>query len=184
MAGLARKQAANSAGARATLAQRARRELIEYLAISVYLYICFGALIFYKASILHGQGIEITVFGLAIAKALVLGKFVLTLQAFKIGESGKRGSAPLANILKKSLLFSLLLIFLTVIEEMIVGHFHGRASREILSEIAGGTLPQACAIGLLLFLILIPYFAYLEISASLGEGELSKLLIQRRSPES
>lgn len=167
----------------ATLKERARRELIDYLGISTYLFVCFGALIFYKASILHSAGVEFTPFGVAIVKALILGKFVLMLQAFKIGERRKSESIVLANVLKKSLLFALLLFVLTVIEEMIVGHLHGKASREILSEIAGGTLQQAFAIGVLLFLILIPYFGFREISASLGEGGLARLLTQRRSSE-
>ena len=127
---------------------------IEYLVVSSYLFVCFGALIFYKASILHGEGIEFTVFGLAIVKALILGKFLLLLEALKIGEDKKHARSALANILTKSLLFSLLLFAMTVVEELIVGHFHGRASREVLREIAGGTWQQAVAVAILLFLIL------------------------------
>jgi hypothetical protein len=181
-AGAATKGA--SAATQMTLAQRARRELIEYLVVASYLFVCFGALIFYKASILRGEGIEFTVLGLAIAKALILGKFLLMLEALKIGEDKKHARSALANILAKSLLFSLLLFALTVIEELIVGHFHGRASREVLREIAGGTWEQALAVAILLFLILIPYFGYQEIAARLGKGKLSKLLIERPAPES
>jgi hypothetical protein len=166
-----------------TLAQRARRELIEFLVAASYLYVCFGALIFYKASILHSEGIEFPVYGLAIAKALILGKFLLMLQAFKIGEGKKNASAALAVIVKKSLFFTLLLFVLTVIEELIVGYFHGRASQEVLREFAGGTLQQALAVAVLLFLILIPYFAFQEIAARLGEGKLWKFLIERPAPE-
>ena len=151
--------------------------------VSSYLFVCFGALIFYKASILHGEGIEFTVFGLAIVKALILGKFLLLLEALKIGEDKKHARSALANILTKSLLFSLLLFAMTVVEELIVGHFHGRASREVLREIAGGTWQQAVAVAILLFLILIPFFGYQEIAARLGKGKLSKLLTERPRPE-
>jgi hypothetical protein len=173
-----------SAATQMTLAQRARRELIEYLVVASYLFVCFGALILYKASILRSEGIEFTALGLAIAKALILGKFLLMLEALKIGEDKKHARSALANILAKSLLFSLLLFALTVIEELIVGHFHGRASREVLREMAGGTWEQALAVAILLFLILIPYFGYQEIAARLGKGKLSKLLIERPAPES
>jgi hypothetical protein len=172
-----------SAAEKATLAQRARRELYEFLVVSSYLFVCFGALIFYKASILHGEGIEFTVFGLAIVKALILGKFLLLLEALKIGEDKKHARSALANILTKSLLFSLLLFAMTVVEELIVGHFHGKASREVLTEIAGGTWQQAVAVAILLFLILIPFFGYQEIAARLGKGKLSKLLTERPQPE-
>jgi hypothetical protein len=172
---------AASTAKRATLAQRARRELIEYLGISAYLYVCFGALIFYKATILHSEGIAFAPIGIAIVKALVLGKFILVLEAVKIGERGTT-SVPLVRIIKKSSLFALLLMVLTVIEELVVGYFHGRESRQIMHEIAGGTLSQAFAISVLLFLVLIPYFAYREISAILGEDRLSKLLTDRGLP--
>ncbi len=172
-----------SAAEKATLVQRARRELYEFLVVSSYLFVCFGALIFYKASILHGEGIEFTVFGLAIVKALILGKFLLLLEALKIGEDKKHARSALANILTKSALFSLLLFAMTVVEELIVGHFHGKASREVLREIAGGTWQQAVAVAILLFLILIPFFAYQEIAARLGKGKLSKLLTERPRPE-
>lgn len=41
-----------------TLVQCARKELIDYLVISAYLYIWLGTLIFYKATILHSEGLE------------------------------------------------------------------------------------------------------------------------------
>ena len=65
---------------RASLARRARNELIEYLAIASYLAVCFGALLFYKAAILESEGVETTRVALAIVKALILGKFVLILE--------------------------------------------------------------------------------------------------------
>ena len=164
--------------AKITLAQRARRELIEYIVISAYLYICFGALILYKASVLRAHGIEYEAYGLALLKALVLGKFILIANTLRFGEL--RGvDRPILKILSKTLLFGLLLVVLSVAEEVIVGLIHGRTIEESLGEIADGYLPQALAIGLLMMLILIPYFAFREISARLGEGNLMKLLIAR-----
>jgi hypothetical protein len=168
----------------ATLVRRAREELIEYLLISAYLYVCFGSVLLYKAAILRGEGIEYAAFGVAIVKALILSKFLLMLHALKIGERGSRSGTLLSSIVKKSVLFALLLIPLTVIEEMIVGYFHGRSIQEILHDIGGGTLPSAFATGELLLLILIPYFAFREIGSSLGEGGLARLLMERRSLES
>jgi hypothetical protein len=168
-----------------TLPQRLRHELTEYLVISAYLYVCFGSVIFYKAAILRGHGIEFTsLFGLALVKALVLGKFILILQALRIGEPRNRADALLAGILKTSFLFVVFLIALSVIEEMIVGYFHGKAGREVLSEMAGGTLTEAFAVGLLMLLILIPYFAFRSVAFRLGDGALWKLFTERDRPAS
>jgi len=150
------------APAKATLAQRARRELIEYIVISAYLYIYFGALLAYKAAILLTVGVTFAPYGLALVKALISAKFIMLLEALKLGENGKPAS-PLIDILKKSSLFTIFLIVLTLIEELIVGALHGKDVHEILGEIADGSLPQALAVGLLIFLIMIPYFTYREL---------------------
>jgi hypothetical protein len=164
---------------RGSLAQTARREFTELAGICAYLYVCFGALIFYKASILHSQGIEFVAYGLALGKALVLGKFVLVGHALGIGDRNKPRRLALA-ILFKSLLFALLLVALSVVEEVIVGFFKGRQLQDSLREIAGGTLAQLLATSFLVLLIMIPYIAYREMSAVLGKGELLKLPTEHR----
>jgi hypothetical protein len=164
----------------ATLAQRAWHEVIAYLTISGYLLVWFSAVMFYKATILGSVGIEFAPFGLAAVKALILGKFILVMEDLKIGE-GKEGGGILAvEILKKALLFTLLLIVLSIVEEVVVGHFHGRGVREVLGEIGGGTIPQAIATGVLMFLVLLPYFAFRRLAFTFGE--LPELLFTRRSP--
>src|SRR5688572_17284697 len=70
----------------ATIAQRAKRELKEYALLSVYLYVCFGALVLYKMAILGSQGVHVSAFGVPIIKALILGKFILLGHAMKLGE--------------------------------------------------------------------------------------------------
>jgi hypothetical protein len=174
----------NRTPTRARLVHRLRRELSEYLVISTYLFVCFGALLFYKAAILGGDGAEFAPFGIAAAKALVLGKFVLVMHALKVGEQPGGARVLLADILKKSVTFLIFLSALTVVEEIIIGFLHGRTVQEALGEIAGGTLRQALATSILMLLILIPYFAFRVISIRLGEGVLWKLLTERTSPAS
>lgn len=159
------------------LKQRLMHELCEYLVISTYLYICFGTLLFYEASIRQSDGIAFAPFGVAIVKALIVGKFILLLHAFGIGE--RRGGAGVlfADILKKSVLFLLCLGALTVAEEIIVGYFHGRTIMEAVGEIGGGTLQQATSV--LMLLILIPYFTFRVVAARLGESTLWALLAGR-----
>ncbi len=173
-----------AAPAKSTLVRRLRRELSEYLVISAYLFVCFAALLFYKAAILESDGIEFAPFGIAVAKALVLGKFVLILHALKVGEQKGGTRVLLADILKKSVIFLIFLGALTVVEEIIVGLLHGRTAKEAVGAIGGGTLQQALATSILMLLILIPYFAFRVISVRLGEGVLWRLLTERASPAS
>ena len=170
--------AESSDSKQASLSQRLRHELIEYAIISAYLYVCFSSIIFYKATILRSDGIVLATFGIAIVKALVLGKFILILHALRIGE--RRGGAGVlfVDILKNSILFVICLIALTVVEEMIVGLFHGQTSQEVLSEMAGGSLLEAFAVSILMLLTLIPYFTFRGVSERLGKGALKKLLTE------
>ena len=160
-----------------TFAQKAKREMIRYLTISAYLFVCLGALILYKGAILHAEGIPFTHFGLAAAKALILGKFMLLAETFKFGERAAPGRIAM-QILTKSLMFALLLIVLSFTEEVIVGLVQGRKALDVAVNFAGGTLPQVFAASLLMVLIMVPYFAFGEISASMGEGKLMRLLTE------
>jgi GYF domain 2 len=164
-----------------TLGQRARHELVEYIAISAYLFVCFGSLLFYKSAILRSEGIEFTVFGLALVKALILGKFILILQAIKVGERAEKPGILIVDILNRSFLFLIFLVTLNSIEEITLGLFHGRAAREVLGKMAGGTLPEAAAVCVLLLLVLIPYFSLRGLASRLGDGVLWKHFTERRS---
>jgi hypothetical protein len=69
-----------------------------------------------------------------------------------------------------------------VIEEIIVDYFYGKVAREVLSKMAGGTLTEAFAVGVLMLLILIPYFALRGAALRLGDGALWNLFTERGSP--
>jgi GYF domain 2 len=166
-----------------TLIQRAGHELAEYLVISAYLFVCFSSLLFYKSAILRNDGIEFGAFSLALVKALILGKFILLLQAVGVGERGGKSEVLLVEILKRSLLFLILLVTLNTIEEITLGFFHGRATCEVLSEMAGGSLREAIAVCVLMLLILIPYISFRRLAARLGDGVLWKHFTERGSAQ-
>jgi hypothetical protein len=163
------------------LAQRARHELIAYLAVSGYLLVWFSAVLFYKSTVLRSVGIEFAPFALAAVKALILGKFILVLEAFKIGENGRRSSLLIVDILKTALLFTLALFVLSILEDIVVGHFHGRNAAEVLHEVGGGSALQALALAFLMFLVLLPYLAFRRLA--LVFGDLPELLFTLRPPQ-
>jgi hypothetical protein len=71
-------------------------------------------------------------------------------------------------------------LVLSAVEDVIVGYFHSENAHNALKTLGGGTVPQLIATTLLMFLILIPYFAYREIADKLGKEALSKLLFTRQ----
>lgn len=157
------------------LAHRLAHELKQYTAASIYLYICLGALLLYKGAVLQAEGISYAPYGLAAIKALILGKFMLVGHALRIGD-GHIGKPLIYPILHKTFAFLALLLILDVLEEVIVGLIHGRSIVGAIAEIAGGTWLQILATCLLFLLILVPYFAYREVSQYLGESTMRRIL--------
>lgn len=159
----------------AGLAHRLAHELREYAAVSVYLYVCLGALLLYKGAVLRAEGIGYAPYGIAAVKALILGKFMLVGHALRIGDRHV-GKPLIYPILHKTFAFFALLLILDVIEEVIVGLVHGRSIVGSVAEIGGGTWLQMLATCVLFLLILLPYFAYREVGEFLGESTVRRIL--------
>jgi hypothetical protein len=82
--------------------------------------------------------------------------------------------------LHRSFVFLLLLAVLTFVEEIVIGAMHGRRILDSMSEIAGGTSHQIIATTLIIFLILIPYFAFRSLGDIVGDKILVRLFFERR----
>jgi len=164
---------------KASFREKAGEELTEFIILTAYLYVCFATLIYLKAAILQANGISYTHLGVAVIKAALCAKFMLLGRAFHIGERFK--DLPLiVPTLHRSFLFLLLLVVLTFVEEIAVGAIHGRTVLDSISEIGGGTLHQIVATTLILFLILIPYFAFRSLGTIVGDKTLVRLFFEPR----
>jgi hypothetical protein len=170
----------NKSMSAATVGRRLGHELLQLGLIFAYLYICLGAIILYKMAILRGQGISYTPYGVAAVKALLLAKFMLMGHAARLGERyGRRRFIHV--VANKAILFLILLLILSVIEEIAVGVIDGRTIIASLADVAGDTLPQLLAGCFIMLLVLIPYLAVRELSEVLGEGKLRQIVLEYRT---
>jgi hypothetical protein len=159
---------------KATLRQRTVHEFKELVILTVYLYVAIGAVILYKTGVLHGQGIGFVPWGIAVVKAVLLAKFMLIGRAMGIGE--RYTDRPLIwPTLYKSFALLVLLVVLTIIEEVVVGLFHHQSIAASLGELFGPRLEETMASILILLLVLIPYCAIGVLSEALGEGRLVRM---------
>ena len=60
-------------------------EMRTYAIISLYLWVCFSALLLYKTAVLSADNVQLLPIGTAVVKALILGKFMLIGKAIKVG---------------------------------------------------------------------------------------------------
>lgn len=157
---------------------RLRQELRDYAVAALYLYVCLGALLLFEGALQREEGVSSVHFGLALGKALILGKFMLIGEAARIG--ARRESRTLLQlIVRRALSFLVLLVALSVAEEFVVGWVHGRSAAETLAEYGRRSPLELFATVLLMGLVLVPYIAAREVSRALGPGGLRSLLLKR-----
>ena len=149
------------------------------LALAAYLYICFGAVLLFKSAALREAGIHIEIWGIAAIKALILAKFLLLGRMLHVG-TRFRDKPLIWPTLYHALMFLIVLLLLTTLEELIVGFIHGRAIAESLTHVVGPTFFEGLAVCLILFLILVPYSAFSCLSDVVGERETARLFFVSR----
>ncbi|MFV8819440.1 hypothetical protein [Haliea sp. E17] len=145
-----------------SVSSRLKEELYRFAIISAYLFVCFFVVMLYGVSQQGSAGIEEISVGLALVKALVMGKFILIGEALSIG---RRGDAhPIAwRIAWKSLAMLLLLIVFKILEEIIVGWFHDRSVAQVYEEFSQLSAIQMIAPTLMMLLVLVPLIGATEL---------------------
>jgi hypothetical protein len=176
----ARERAKAAAGG-PSLKERAREELRNYALVATYLYVSFAALMLFRNALLQEAGLSSLPLGFAAIKALILGKFILLGEAAGVGTRIGRGTL-LKAIATKALLFFLLLVVLSVLEELLVGKVHGHSFAQTLAEYERHSVLELIATGLLLLLVLLPLIATQELNRVLGPGVLRHMLFDSGSP--
>jgi hypothetical protein len=157
-----------------------RRELREYGVVSLYLYLYFFALLMYKDSVLREHGMGYAPYGLAIIKAVVIGKFVLLGQGMRVGHRS-HGMALIWHLLHKVVAFVALLFVLTAIEDVILSLIHHHSLHEALGTITAEPWQQVVAMSLLGCLALTPFFGLQEIVDTMGSENFRRMMFTKRS---
>jgi hypothetical protein len=162
-----------------TLKQRAYQELIEFLIIAFYLWLVFAVLLLYKSVILNEGHISSIAHGFALLNALALGKVLLVAQDLHFAEWYKEEPLIYATLIR-SVAFAVLLGCFKILEEGLIGWYHGISFRESMIGIGGGSLKGILILVLVLAVLLIPFFALRELRVVLGEDKLRKLFFTSR----
>jgi hypothetical protein len=161
------------------LKQRALHEARKFFWIFVYLWVLFGLFALHESIILARHDIEYLPFGFAALNALVLGKVIL------IGEDlhfarGLEDRPLIYAILYKSAAFAVMLICFRIVEKLLHGVLTGHSVAESLPAVGGSSVAGILAVGLIVFVALIPFFAFSEIGRVMGEDKLRSLLLKER----
>lgn len=166
-------------GAKQNLKARALEEMKEYLLITLYLWLLFALFAEYKRLLLQENGINLWNQSYAIVNAMIFGKVVLLGEVLKIGKRLQE-QAPVWLVLGKSFIFTLLLIAFHIVEESVRAWFQGKPLASSIEDFGGGSWQGMLVYGALLFVMLVPLFAFKEVQRVVGAEKLRSLLFRRR----
>jgi hypothetical protein len=160
------------------LKERAAHQLREFLGITIYLWVLFALLVINQSIVLARGAPNYQAHGFAFVNALILAKILLIGEDLRFGTRFK--DKPLVySILYKCFIFTLFLVGFHTVERMIEGVLHGRSLAQSFPDIGGGSVQGILSVGATVFVALIPFFAFREISRVIGPGELWSLLLSR-----
>ena len=142
--------------------------------IFLYLFVLLSLFSFYKALILNEETL-IYHQGFALINALALAKVMLVGEYLHVGDNFR--NIPLIYpIIFKSAVFAVLLVCFHIIEESFIGVLRGKTLSQSVPSIGGGTLEGIVGVGIIMFVVLMPFFAFRELDRVIGTEELRALL--------
>ena len=175
MAGKSKSPAVAGEGEK-SLKSRVLTEMKKYVIITLYLWILFALFGLYKKELLRENGINYWNQSYAIINAMIFAKVMLLGEMLNLGARLRR-HALIWAVLGKSLLFTVLLIVLHPGEEMIRAWIKHLPVMESVLNFGGGTWLGILLYAALLFVTLVPLFAFREVSDAMGKDQLWKMLI-------
>jgi hypothetical protein len=162
-----------------SLKERATNEFRRFILIFLYLWVVFGLLSIHKSVVLAERHLDYQEHAFAFINALVFAKVLLVGEHFHLGTWFK--DKPLIYpILHKCFVFTIVLICFHIIESVLVGVWHGSTFAASFPPILGGSLKGILSVGIMCFVVLIPFFAFREIGRVVGRRELSALILKPR----
>ena len=163
---------------KSTLKERAAHQLREFLVMFSYLWALFALLVINQSVVLAREAQDYEAHGFAILNALILAKVLLIGEDLQLGNRF-RDKALIYSILYRCFIFTLFIVGFHILERVIVGVWSGRTIAQSFPTIGGGSVNGILSLGATLFVALIPFFAFREISRVIGRRELWSLLLSR-----
>ena len=151
----------------------------QFFWIFVYLWVLLALFSIHKSIVLNEPNLLFHQ-GFALINAWVLAKVMLTAEMFNIGDN--LNHKPLIYpIVFKSAIFSMILMSFYIIEETLIGLWHGKTAMDSIPDIGGGSLKGMLVVGVMMFVVLMPFFALKEIGRAIGEDKLHELFFAQRT---
>jgi hypothetical protein len=169
-----------SVGMHGTAARRTLHQLKEFAAMFLYLWVLFSLFAIYKSIVRIEYPLNYPSQALAFANAFVLAKVMLVVEDFHVGSRFEERSLA-CPIVHKAIVFSFILLCFYIIEHVAFGMWQGLSLNESFPRFGGKGIEAIMAIALIMFVVLIPFFAFREIGRVVGRDSVRSLLFNRKA---
>jgi hypothetical protein len=161
------------------LKQRAFEEFKRFIVIFLYLWVVFGLLSIHKSLVLSQRNLDYQEHTFAIINAFVFAKVLLVGEELHLGSRFEK--KPLIYpILYKCFVFSVVLVSFHIIESVVVGVWHGNTVADSIPPLLGWNPKGLLAVGVMCFVLLLPFFGFREIARVMGHREMKRLLFEKK----
>lgn len=154
--------------------KRAEEELKRFIIMFLYLLVIFTLFQLHEYLILRQHDITYAHYGFAIIQALILAKVMLIGEAMKLGHRLSKQRRVLV-IAYRSAVFALFFLVFKIFEDAIIALFKGKDVIESVTA-PGGSTPATIILALIFWVMLMPYFAFVELGRAYGVDSLKHLL--------
>ncbi len=160
-----------------TLKEKAIDEGRRFLVMFFYLWAILAVFAVHERIVLREAGVTLPSQGFAFVNALVLAKVMLVAEDLDLGR-WSRGRPLLWSVLHQSLVFAILFIAVHYLESVLVGRFHGDTLHASVPAVGGGGIAGLLCTALLMFVALVPFFAFRDVNRALGDNRLVKMVLR------
>ncbi len=161
---------------------RAFKEFKRFIIIFLYLWVVFGLLSIHKSLVLSQHHLDTQEHVFAIVNAFVFAKVLLIGEHFRLG-TRFRNKPLIYPVLHKCFVFTLLLISFHIVESVVVGIWRGNTFANSFPPMLGWNPKGLLAVGVMCFVLLLPFFGFREIAQVMGRREMWILFFERRDGE-
>ncbi len=162
--------------------QKIVHELYLFFIYAAFLTLFFCSLSTYRRLILGEYSISYLHYGYGLVQGLVLSKIILIGEVLKLGEKYAHKSLIIPT-LYKTVIFTFFALAFIVLEHFVTGYIHGLNSAKIYQEFIDKGLDEALARILVIFIVFILFFAFIETARVMGEGKFINLFFKRKTKD-
>ncbi len=160
-----------------------KHEITRWLILSAYFTVFFVALDYFQyATLKMAHDVTTGMIVLGVVKAGLCAKFLMISQ--KIFPIRLNNNHPLImHILRRSLLYVIMVVVLMAIEETVIAKFH---HKDILNSITGltpGSGTMFLSLMFLYWIMVVPYAMFSALNDYWGDNKLVKLFLSKSTPQ-